>query len=78
MEASESNSLWTRLRSGDTGRQFLYGATGRVMLSALASGTAFPSGLRSLEGRSVLILAADQLVTALTLLELDGVALEEI
>jgi acyl-coenzyme A synthetase/AMP-(fatty) acid ligase len=55
-------------------RQFLLSDNARVMLSALGTGSAFPSGLRGLEGRSVLIAAADQLVAALTLLELDGVA----
>jgi hypothetical protein len=35
MERSEFQSLWTRLRSGDTSREFLLSANAGVMLSAL-------------------------------------------
>ncbi len=74
MEQGERNSLWPRVRHGDPSRQFLQSARARVMLSALERGSAFPGGVRRLEGRSVLIVAADQVVAALTLLELDGIA----
>jgi acyl-coenzyme A synthetase/AMP-(fatty) acid ligase len=74
MEQVKSNSLWTRVRSGDAGGQFLRNAKTRVVLSGLGAGSAFTSSLHSMADRSVLIWTADQLVAALALIELDGVA----
>lgn len=74
MVTSKRKPLWARVLSGNVGDQFLQSANRRVMLSALNSGSTFPGGLRGFEGRSVLVEGTDQLATALTLLELDGVA----
>jgi acyl-coenzyme A synthetase/AMP-(fatty) acid ligase len=74
MEQSETSSLWTKLRSGDLGRQALKAANAHVMLSALDSGSAIGSSLRGLEGLSILLAAGSQLASALALIELDGTA----
>ncbi|MGA2233557.1 MAG: AMP-binding protein, partial [Tepidisphaeraceae bacterium] len=53
---------------------FLIGAEHRAAYGDLLRGSAITSGAEDLRGRSVLIAAADQLVAALALIELDGLA----
>jgi acyl-coenzyme A synthetase/AMP-(fatty) acid ligase len=53
---------------------FLWAADGGVSLDELARGTSLGGTLPALDGRSVLVATADQLTTALALIELDGIA----
>jgi acyl-CoA synthetase (AMP-forming)/AMP-acid ligase II len=63
-----------RDRIGDTTGRFLASDRSHVSLSDLAHGSVFSTRLRELAGRSVLVATCNQLATALTLFELDGVA----
>jgi acyl-coenzyme A synthetase/AMP-(fatty) acid ligase len=54
--------------------RFLWGANASVALSDLLRGTSLGGRLLELSGRSVLVAAQDQLVAALALIELDGIA----
>src|SRR5271166_6494638 len=53
---------------------FLWAAGASVCLDALVCGSSLGGALPELAGRSVLLSTADQLTTALALIELDGVA----
>src|SRR5271156_1113879 len=53
---------------------YLVGAEHRISLGDLLQGSAIASGALELRGRSVLIASADQFLTALALIELDGPA----
>src|SRR5437879_2826166 len=53
---------------------FLWGATATVAHGDLLQGTGFGGHLPELAGRSVLVLARDQLAAAVALIELDGTA----
>ncbi len=59
--------------SGCQGR-FLWGAKASIALSDLLHGTSLGGRLLELSGRSVLVTTQDHLVTALALIELDGIA----
>jgi len=52
----------------------LIGVKHRTALGALLQGSAIASGVENLRGRSVLIASADPFLTALALIELDGLA----
>src|SRR6185437_6406377 len=54
--------------------RFFFDRTAQVRLTDLARGTSLGGGLAELAGRSVLIATSNQLTSALTLIELDGVA----
>src|SRR5271163_2377023 len=53
---------------------YLIGADHRISLGDLRQGSAIASAALTLRGRSVLIASADQFLTALALIELDGQA----
>src|ERR1700733_11128893 len=53
---------------------YLVGVDHRISLGALRQGSAIASAALNLRGRSVLIASADQFLTALALIELDGQA----
>jgi hypothetical protein len=69
--ASLRNAL---LGASSTAGRFLYGPDVRICLGDLARGSSLGGRLPELSGRSVLVKTHDQLVTALALIELDGVA----
>jgi acyl-coenzyme A synthetase/AMP-(fatty) acid ligase len=54
--------------------RFLAGSRATVALRAAIEGSCLDGGAEELRGRSVLLLASDQLAAALALLELDGIA----
>lgn len=54
--------------------RFFFDRTAQVRVTDLARGTSLGGGLAELAGRSVLIATSNQLTSALTLIELDGVA----
>jgi acyl-coenzyme A synthetase/AMP-(fatty) acid ligase len=60
--------------ASDCQSRFLWGANASIALSDLVRGTSLGGHLLELSGRSVLVTGRDQLVTALALIELDGVA----
>jgi acyl-coenzyme A synthetase/AMP-(fatty) acid ligase len=60
--------------AGSAGERFLHGRGASVALADLAHGSSLGGDLAALDGASVLVLTRDQLTTALTLIELDGVA----
>ena len=67
-------SIRDRLGNAAAGSgRFLWGATASVALGDLARGTSLGGRLPELSGRSVLVVIHDQLVAAMTLIELDGV-----
>jgi len=69
------NSIRDKLgNSSDCLGRFLWGSTASVALSDLLRSTSLGGRLPELSSRSVLIAAQDQLVAALALIELDGVA----
>jgi len=75
MAHSDRKSLWNALHSaGNVSARSLAGARAPVRLSDLAGGSCLRGSGEALRGRSVLIRTKDQFVTALALLELDGVA----
>jgi acyl-coenzyme A synthetase/AMP-(fatty) acid ligase len=53
---------------------YLIGAEHRIALGDLLQGSAIPTGVEHLRGRSVLIASADPLLVALALIECDGLA----
>lgn len=59
---------------GDTTGRFLSSAKSNVSLDDVTAGSLFGDQFAELAGRNVLVATADQLATALTLIELDGVA----
>src|SRR5690349_12582891 len=67
-------SLRDALDVGGTPPGCLIGAEHRTAFRDLLRGSAIASGVDNLRGRSVLIAAADQFLTALALIELDGLA----
>ena len=74
MPQTKWRSLWDSLTA--VGRQpdrALWGAEGSVGLGDLAEGSSLDGRPGELRGRSVLVLTRDQLTTALTLIELDGI-----
>jgi acyl-coenzyme A synthetase/AMP-(fatty) acid ligase len=60
--------------ASDCQGRFLWGANASIALSDLLQGTSLGGRRPELSGRSVLVTARDPLVTALALIELDGVA----
>jgi len=75
MPQSDGRSLWSALsEAGNLGGRLLHGAAASVRLGDLAAGSCLGGRLDELRGRSVLLLARDQLAAALALIELDGVA----
>jgi acyl-coenzyme A synthetase/AMP-(fatty) acid ligase len=67
-------SLWDAAAvHGGTIAGELVGPGGAIKLSALSTGSTLPGELEALRGLSVLVATAEQLPTALALLELDGV-----
>src|SRR6266550_4650278 len=75
MPQSNQGSLWGRSSAaGRLSERSLWGADGGVALGDLASGSSLGARLEELAGRCVLVATADQLVAALALIELDGVA----
>jgi acyl-coenzyme A synthetase/AMP-(fatty) acid ligase len=68
-------SLWNALiAAGDLSDCFVSSAEARVALSGLATGSVLDGRGDELSGRSVLVLANDQLTAALAFIELDGIA----
>src|SRR5437773_12372729 len=68
-------SIRDRLGSAPAGpERFLWGATARVCLGHVSTGTSLGGQVGKLAGRSVLIVARDQFAAALALIELDGIA----
>src|SRR5436190_21999848 len=68
-------SIRDRLGSAAAGpERFLWGATARVCLGHVSTGTSLGGQVGKLAGRSVLIVARDQFAAALALIELDGIA----
>jgi acyl-coenzyme A synthetase/AMP-(fatty) acid ligase len=72
--AENSRRLRPYLKAPRSAERFLHGANGSVALADLRDGTSLGGRLEELAGRSVLLLARDQLPAALALIELDGVA----
>jgi acyl-coenzyme A synthetase/AMP-(fatty) acid ligase len=75
MPANDQASLSGALSAaGDLGDRWLWGATASVRLGDLAAGTCLGGAREALRGRSVLLTTGEQLVAALALIELDGIA----
>src|SRR5262245_54012806 len=75
MPQGESGPLRDSLGHASTcSGRYLWGAAASVRLSDLVDGSGLDCRLADLQGRSVLIATADQLTTAVALIELDGVA----
>jgi acyl-coenzyme A synthetase/AMP-(fatty) acid ligase len=74
MRHGEAETLRHRCADLAGSRRHLYGRHGSVALDALADGSAFDGRLEGLCGRSVLLIAREQLNAAVALIELDGVA----
>ena len=69
------NSLWQLLSdAGRLSERWLSDVDACVSLAALSQGSSLGGRLHELRGRSVLLLARDQLPAALALIELDGIA----
>jgi acyl-coenzyme A synthetase/AMP-(fatty) acid ligase len=68
-----AENLRRRVGKGKAGR-FLEGVDRGIRLADLAGGTSLGGRLAELAGRSVLLLARDQLAAAIALIELDGIA----
>lgn len=69
------DALRARLaRSARIASRFLWGARDMVALKDLLTGSSLGGRLDELAGRAVLVATADQITTALALIELDGVA----
>ena len=73
MPQANALSLWQVL-SGDLSQRFLSSDNATVALSDLDGGSCLGGRVEELRGRSVLIVASDQLAAALALIELDGIA----
>ncbi|HYM08801.1 MAG TPA: AMP-binding protein, partial [Terriglobales bacterium] len=74
MAHSDRRSLWNALHSdGNLSARFLSGVSGTRRFADLGAGSCL-SGAEELGGRSILVATQDQFVTALALLELDGIA----
>ena len=70
-----STSLWEAIaRAGLRGGRSLWATDTTVALSDFASGSALGARFDEIRGRSVLVTTSDQLVAALALIELDGIA----
>ena len=68
-------SLWAEAKGANAAPAGAFlGPGASVSRAALASGTVLAGALEALRGRSVMLATVDQLPTALSLLELDGVA----
>ena len=75
MPQSNRGSLWSRSSAaGRLSERALWGADGGVALGDLARGSTLGGRLEELAGRCVLVATTDQLIAALALIELDGVA----
>jgi acyl-CoA synthetase (AMP-forming)/AMP-acid ligase II len=77
MKMLQGHSQSLRCWLGDVGSlsgRHLWSAGASVALEALARGTSLGGALPALHGRSVLVAMEHQLITALALIELDGVA----
>jgi acyl-coenzyme A synthetase/AMP-(fatty) acid ligase len=75
MLPSEARSLREVLNNApDASDRFLWGMKGSACLHELACSSRLDGRLSELSGQSVLLATRDQLVTALALIELDGVA----
>jgi acyl-coenzyme A synthetase/AMP-(fatty) acid ligase len=75
MPQGDGTSLWALLNAtGHLTDRALWGADASVTLGDLVQGSSLGGRLEELRGRSVLISTADQLTSALALIELDGVA----
>jgi acyl-coenzyme A synthetase/AMP-(fatty) acid ligase len=74
MRHGEAETLRHRCADLAGSRRHLYGRHGSVALDALAAGSAFGGRLEAFCGRSVLLVAREQLSAAVALIELDGVA----
>jgi acyl-coenzyme A synthetase/AMP-(fatty) acid ligase len=74
MRRSEADTLRHRCADLAGSGRHLYGRHASVALAALAGGSAFGGRLDVLRGRSVLLIAREQLNAAVALIELDGVA----
>jgi len=68
--ASLRDSLHAAANPAD---RFLWGAEAGISLDALRHATSLRGRLPELAGRSVLVATADQLATAVALIELDGI-----
>jgi acyl-coenzyme A synthetase/AMP-(fatty) acid ligase len=73
MAQAEARSLRDSIETAPAER-FFWDRTGSVCVNRLAHGTALGGRIDDLAGRSVLLATANQLTTALALIELDGVA----
>ena len=71
---SDERSLWESISARGIPAGRLLGSRGTVALAALARGSSLGGRLEELRGRSVLLVAKEQLTAALALIELDGVA----
>ena len=75
MLQKEHRSLWgTLTAAGHWAHQVFWGAEASVPLLELVQGSSLGGRLDELRGCSVLLAAKDQLMAALALIELDGVA----
>src|SRR3984957_11666884 len=73
MVRSNAPSLKGRI-AGAGPERFFWDRAARVCVNELARGTSLGSRLAELAGRSVVVATSSQLTSALTLIELDGVA----
>ena len=74
MLQADARSLRQLIADQGTAPRFLWGAGGSVTIADLVRGSSFGGRLSELAGRSVLLLARDQLPAAVALIELDGIA----
>lgn len=75
MLQSECSSLWDSLNaSGRLAARSIWTTGASVTLGGLLQGSSLGGRAEELRGRSVLLAIADQLTTALALIELDGIA----
>src|SRR5437773_10331918 len=75
MPQSNQGSLWSHSSTaGRLSERSLWGADGSVALGDLASGSSLGARLEELAGRCVLVATADQLVVALAVIQLHGIA----
>jgi hypothetical protein len=74
MPRGEADILRRRCADLVGSRRHLYGRHNSVALDALTNGSGFGGRLEALCGRSVLLVAREQLDAAVALIELDGVA----
>ena len=71
---SDGRSLWESIHARGAPRGRLLGRQGEVALADLAHGSSLGGRLEELRGRTVVLVAKDQLAAGLALIELDGVA----